>query len=145
MKMTDTVGYPEYKWRPWLFTKASNLWFKSTATNSNEIYEDLETMENLTAYLLFVEERLGIVSVEDWHRVSLNQIQNVTGGAGEFHNLSGYLHSPAVAGLGGLASILPKFYPTHKWDIDLLKSSRKKSSMPSYFRLFDICRSALAL
>eukprot|EP01125_Pyxidicula_operculata_P006278 TRINITY_DN2178_c3_g1_i2.p1 TRINITY_DN2178_c3_g1~~TRINITY_DN2178_c3_g1_i2.p1 ORF type:complete len:498 (+),score=111.05 TRINITY_DN2178_c3_g1_i2:408-1901(+) len=101
MNVMRTV-YNEYSWLPWLFERAEKNYWK----NEN-------IMNLLITYLVY---HLDIKDLSDWYRVSYLQLINL-----------GCLR--AVTQYGGLATILPKYFPDYDWDLKLLsKKSPKKSA-----------------
>jgi len=76
-------AYPEYEWLPWKFSRLPLRSFK-----------DPDVQEKVVR---FVEEKLKIKSTEDWHRVTMAQLNEI--GLGHFFRKEGVSH------------VLKKFYP----------------------------------
>jgi len=82
-------AYPEYDWKPWLFIKSPQGYWKE--------------IHNRKTYLQWFEEKLGINNPEDWYKVSKRDF--------ETNNGSGFLAycqgSPAIAA--------KELYPGIEW------------------------------
>eukprot|EP01127_Copromyxa_protea_P018899 TRINITY_DN6034_c0_g1_i2.p1 TRINITY_DN6034_c0_g1~~TRINITY_DN6034_c0_g1_i2.p1 ORF type:complete len:495 (+),score=68.20 TRINITY_DN6034_c0_g1_i2:18-1502(+) len=81
--------YPEYSWKPFLFLSIS----RSTS-------KDPEILESFMAY---AKEKLQIQDIDDWSRVSGEQIRSLGGSQIVRHN-------------GGWNKLLTRLYPDRNWD-----------------------------
>jgi hypothetical protein len=82
--------YPEYDWYPWLFPQNTKLFWE----REGAVYEFFQWLSN----------HLGLVSLEDWYRVSTNTVKK-NGGKTMLMKYFG----------GSLLNALNAVYPHHKW------------------------------
>jgi hypothetical protein len=57
--------FPEYKWLPWLFAQSPRFFWSNP--------------KNITSFLLWTEEKLGISSIEDWYKVPYSVLYKMGG------------------------------------------------------------------
>jgi len=81
--------FPEHSWQLWCFYATPDLFARK--------------QEHLRSFLLFLEDSLQIKRMEDWHRVSVSQISEIT--------KCGFISS-----LSALYKFLSRFYPSHNWE-----------------------------
>eukprot|EP01128_Nolandella_sp_AFSM9_P010607 TRINITY_DN7365_c0_g1_i1.p1 TRINITY_DN7365_c0_g1~~TRINITY_DN7365_c0_g1_i1.p1 ORF type:complete len:309 (+),score=42.29 TRINITY_DN7365_c0_g1_i1:27-953(+) len=92
--------YPDIEWYPHLFRKSpTNIW------------KDDHVVKQLLKY---VEKELKHESLEDWHRVSTRQLQELKGD---------YI----VKKRGGLYQVLTEFYPDQDWQRNVFQFRGKKA------------------
>eukprot|EP01121_Diplochlamys_sp_Union-15-3_P005315 TRINITY_DN15647_c0_g1_i1.p1 TRINITY_DN15647_c0_g1~~TRINITY_DN15647_c0_g1_i1.p1 ORF type:complete len:239 (-),score=30.00 TRINITY_DN15647_c0_g1_i1:192-908(-) len=92
--------YSEYPFQLWKFTRVPRgSW---------------ETKSIMHDYIEYVGEKLGVIELDDWYRVSRSQLTEV--GAVYFFEYH-----------GGMFETLSKVYPSHTWDLSKLLLRQKKS------------------
>jgi hypothetical protein len=80
--------YPKYNWLPWKFNK-----WKTGFIGEKE----------LSSFVGYLTKELKIKDMQDWYRISLNQINKIT-------------PNTVVCKLGGISNMLTKVYPQHPWN-----------------------------
>jgi hypothetical protein len=55
--------YPEYEWLPWMFEVAPERFW--------------ESKENVDRYLEWLKKKLGILSDQDWHHVTSEEVKRL--------------------------------------------------------------------
>lgn len=99
-KMIAAV-FSDYPYLPWMFEN-----------RRLGLGKDEDTMKEMLKY---VEQKLEMKSLDDWYRVSGKALNEMGIGF-------------AIQREGGLAKVLPKLYPQHKWDLSSLRSVSKKEA-----------------
>lgn len=94
-------NYPEYHWQVWKFPHVPKGYWKDST--------------NLMSGLQEISEKLNITTLDDWYRVSKDQLWST--GAGHVINAH-----------GGLYEFLKKVYPHKEWSKDKLTSRFKKAA-----------------
>lgn len=93
--------YPKFNWMLWKFKDLPKDCWEKVANN---LYEQKRLVN-------WLAEQLSIKSLEDWYRVSLEQVQRLI----------------AIKPTKKLVSILQQVYPEHKWNIHRLYKPRTAS------------------
>jgi hypothetical protein len=102
-KALETL-YPELDWQPWKFVGGvpKRFW---------------RSVSNVEKYMRWLETELNVVTLDDWYKVSNDQIKKKSG---MYCGTRGVSHSKVGGKLltqfGSLCDILQKIYPTHSWD-----------------------------
>lgn len=91
--------YSDYEWHPWLFTKTPESF----------------SGEEMKRMLKYLENSLKLRTLDDWYRVTSAQLAERK----VFYQIQKE---------GGLETVLPKYYPEHKWDMSILKDKGKRTS-----------------
>lgn len=104
-------AYPEHGWRPWLFAKTPMGWWSAVSDwVNNNVPESIEVAR---LYVEHLAEILDVRTLADWYGVTRDQLNKVAPYSLEL--------------FGGISELLPKLYPIHPWEKNLLSSPNKKS------------------
>ena len=89
--------YPEHNWTPWKFARVSNGFWDSKK-NQQDLID-------------WLTETLHIKTLDDWYRVSLEQIAR-------------FVSPTSIKNAQQLAQVLQELYPTHTWDVEKLTTRK---------------------
>lgn len=105
--------YPEYDWKPWLFSYTPHLLWNQ----SNEVI----------TYIEWLQKKFNIQNLDSWYNISSKEISQYYKGK---YLLSKY---------GGLSNLLMYYYPNYNWNWFYNKLFlRKQSPSKSQLRLIQI-------
>jgi hypothetical protein len=98
--------FPEYPWMPWRFLRIPPGYWESASFDADE----------KRRLLTWLGEKISIKSLEDWYRISVQQIRTIAP--------LRILQNPV-----SFTEILRSAYPEYSWDVEKLKRSvRAKAS-----------------
>lgn len=105
-------AYPEHNWKRWKFIQSPKGWWADLAERF--LMGDTAAVSTVREFIDDIGNRLGIEQLEDWYRVSNEQLGSTT-----------LLH---LKYLGKLPHVLWKLYPHHQWDFAKFKLADKRSA-----------------
>jgi len=97
--------FPEHEWQMWKLKRVPLNFWTSLLKHPNP-----EILSSLVAH---VGKELGIKALDDWYRVSLNDMSTS--------------NKKLIRKIGGLAAVLRLAYPKHEWDASRFKAPSKRS------------------
>eukprot|EP01027_Heterolobosea_sp_BB2_P026356 GEZU01040587.1.p1 GENE.GEZU01040587.1~~GEZU01040587.1.p1 ORF type:complete len:509 (-),score=114.87 GEZU01040587.1:129-1430(-) len=118
--------FPEVEWQPWRF---GSSWASSSSSSSllmmmNSVDSPFangdETM--LRRYIDYLAKEFDIQQLDEWYRVSHEQIRA----------LGGYA---TLVEHGGLCAVLKKLYPEHHWDEERFARAKGKKASQRWLRV----------